>query len=168
MNTAIKIQLLEEADISEMVNAFDQIGWHKPAALFHAYLKEQNKNERYVWVAYLEMKFVGYVTLKVHSEYIPFAKNNIPEIKDLNVLPGYRKQGIGSMLLKKAEDKASDFSKRIGIAVGLTPDYGHAQRLYVKRGYIPDGRGMTYHHEAVKWGNDYKADDDLVLWFIKE
>ncbi len=26
---------------------------------------------------------------------------------------------------------------------GLTPDYGAAQRLYPKLGYIPDGRGAV-------------------------
>ena len=71
------------------------------------------------------------------------------------------------MLLKTAEDKASDYNKCIGIGVGLTPDYGDAQKLYAKSGYIPDGNGMTYQHQTVKWGVDYKVDDDLVLWFIK-
>ncbi len=104
----------------------------------------------------------------MHSEYIPFAKKNIPEIKDLNVLPACRNQGIGSALMKKAEDKTRAFNRQVGIGVGLTADYGHAQRLYVKSGYIPDGNGVTYHHESVKWGVDYKMDDELVLWFIKD
>lgn len=48
----IDIRPLEETDISAIVNAFDQIGWNKPATLFQEYLKEQKENERYVWVAY--------------------------------------------------------------------------------------------------------------------
>lgn len=159
----IEIRLLEDADISAIVNSFDLIGWNKPATLFQAYLKEQKANERYVWVAYKKNQFLGYNTLKIRSEYLPFAKSNIPEIKDLNVLPSCRNQGIGSVLMKKAEEKASAYSKQVGISVGLTADYGHAQRLYVKRGYIPDGSGVTYHYECVKWGVDYKADDDLGL-----
>jgi len=30
---------------------------------------------------------------------------------------------------------------KAGITVGLFDDYGPAQRLYAKRGYLPDGRG---------------------------
>lgn len=30
----------------------------------------------------------------------------------------------------------------VGVSVGLYYDYGNAQLLYVKRGYIPDGRGI--------------------------
>jgi GNAT superfamily N-acetyltransferase len=164
----IEIRPLDEIDISEIVKSFDQIGWDKPAALFQEYLKEQKANERYVWVAYQQNQFVGYITLKVDSEYLPFAKMNIPEIKDLNVLPNCRNQGVGSVLMKKAEEKAGVYSTQVGIGVGLTADYGNAQRLYVKSGYIPDGNGVTYHHESVKWGVDYKVDDDLVLWFIKD
>src|SRR5258708_33600782 len=134
----VKIRKLEDHDISLMVTAFSQIGWNKPASLFQEYLREQQANERFVWVAFNQDEFLGYVTLKVHSEYLPFAKKNIPEIKDLNVLPACRNQGIGSALMKKAEDKASTYNTQVGIGVGLTPDYGNAQRLYVKRGYIPD------------------------------
>ncbi len=164
----IEIRPLAEINISKIVAAFNQIGWNKPATLFEAYLKEQKANERYIWVAYQQDQFLGYITLKVHSEYLPFAKKRIPEIKDLNVLPNYRNQGVGSALMKKAEEKAAAYSMQVGIAVGLTADYGNAQRLYVKSGYIPDGNGMTYQHENVKWGVDYKADDDLVLWFLKD
>ncbi len=164
----IKIRQLEEADISVIVKAFEQIGWNKPETLFQAYLKEQKENERYIWVAYQQSQFLGYVTLKMHSEYLPFAKDKIPEIKDLNVLPACRNQGVGSALMKRAQKQASTHSTKVGIGVGLTADYGHAQRLYVKSGYMPDGNGITYLHEKVKWGVDYKADDDLVLWFTKD
>lgn len=164
----IEMRLLSETDIPTIVRSFEQIGWNKPATLFQTYLNEQKANERYVWLAYQQNQFVGYITLKIHSEYLPFAKKNIPEIKDLNVLPACRNQGIGSALMKKAEEKASTYSTRVGIGVGLTADYGNAQRLYVKSGYIPDGNGVTYQHQSVKWGVDYKADDDLVLWFTKD
>ena len=35
-------------------------------------------------------------------------------------------------------------SDHAGIGFGLYADYGAAQRLYIKRGYIPDGRGAHY------------------------
>ena len=59
----------------------------------------------------------------------------------------------------------------VGIGVGLYAGedggYGAAQRLYIKRGYIPDGQGVTYNYEPTMPGNSYPLDDDLVLWFLK-
>ena len=57
---------------------------------------------------------------------MPFAKKNILEIKDLNVLPTWRNQEIGSALMKKAEEKANAYGTKVGVGVGLSADYGHA------------------------------------------
>ncbi len=79
--------------------------------------------------------------------------------------------GIGSKLLDVAEKEALTKSQIVGIGVGLYAGtdggYGPAQKLYVKRGYIPDGKGVTYHYEPVTPGQSYPLDDDLVLWFTK-
>ncbi len=164
----LEIKPLEEKDISEMVAAFSQIGWHKPRSLFVEYLKEQTALERFVWIVKEQGLFVGYVTLKKYSLYEPFKALNIPEISDLNVLPYQRKKGAGTLLLETAELKAKAFSQTIGIGVGLSGDYGSAQRLYIKRQYVPDGKGLTYRYKNVIAGHPYPVDDDLVLWFTKE
>jgi hypothetical protein len=54
-----------------------------------------------------------------------------------------------------------------GIGVGLHPGYNEAQRMYVKRGYIPDGRGVTYRNRYVEEGMQVVLDDDLVLHLTK-
>ena len=76
---------------------------------------------------------------------------------DLNVLPHYRKMGVGSLLLDCAEKEAATKSQIIGIGVGLYAGedggYGAAQRLYYKPTVL---------------GNNYPLDDDLVLWFTKK
>ena len=54
-----------------------------------------------------------------------------------------------------------------GIGVGMTADYGAAQRLYIKRGYVPDGRGLVAGEHHVSWGETVRVDDDLVLYFTK-
>jgi hypothetical protein len=46
--------------------------------------------------------------------------------------------------------------------------YNAAQRLYLKRGYIPDGRGVTYRDRFVEEGEQVALDDDLVLHLTKE
>ena len=55
----------------------------------------------------------------------------------------------------------------IGLGVGMTADYGDAQRLYVRLGYIPDGQGLHYKCSSLKYGNQVVIDDDLVLFFTK-
>ena len=168
-NSATSIRLLTASDISTIITAFENSGWtSKPQELFEQYLDEQNNNNRICWVVFVEDQFAGYITLKWHSDYKNFAKDNIPEISDLNVLPNFRNKRIGSALIEKCEELAASKSASVGIGVGLYPDYGSAQRLYITRGYIPDGRGATYNYEYVIPGKDYPLDDDLVLWFTKK
>lgn len=47
-------------------------------------------------------------------------------------------------------------------------DNGQFLGLYVKRGYIPDGKGVAYNYIPVMPGEKYPVDDDLVLWFTKK
>jgi len=168
----VLIRPLIRENIVAISGTFNEIGWNKPLSLFEGYLKEQEAGERLVWVAHFKGEFAGYVTLKWQSQYPSFKAQNIPEIMDLNVLPAHRKMGVGSLLLDAAEKEALTKSQIIGIGVGLYAGedggYGAAQRLYVKRGYIPDGKGVTYNYEPTIPGNSYPLDDDLVLWFTKK
>ena len=172
MKNHIQIRPLIRKDIAVISEAFNQIGWNKPASLFEGYLKEVEQGARLVWMAHLHDQFAGYVTLNWQSQYESFAAARIPEIMDLNVLPPFRKVGVGSMLLDIAEKEAATKSEVVGIGVGLYAGadggYGSAQRLYVKRGYIPDGKGITYNYQPAIPGNSYPLDDDLVLWFTKK
>ncbi len=65
------------------------------------------------------------------------------------------------------EDIALGYTFEIGIGVGLYKDYGSAQRLYCKKGYIPDGHGVQYQYQPVAPGSMIRADDDLLLFFTK-
>lgn len=164
-NGEIRVQDLVSDHIPVIVEAFARLGWNKPASVFEHYLAEQNKGIRKVWLAFKGDEFAGYVTLKWNSDYPPFKSESIPEINDLNVLPQFRARGIGANLLELAETEAQTRSKLIGIGVGLYADYGRAQIMYVKRGYVPDGRGVTYRNQAVSPGASVVIDDDLILWF---
>jgi GNAT superfamily N-acetyltransferase len=84
------------------------------------------------------------------------------------VLANYRRRGIASRLLDRAETEAARYSGVVGIAVGLHPGYNAAQRLYAKRGYIPDGRGITYRGCFLEEGASVVLDDDLVMHFTKQ
>ncbi len=164
----MNIRILEKTDIAVIVSSFEKSGWQiKPASIFEQYLDDQNNDTSFCFVAFIGDEFTGYVILKWHSDYKNFAKDNIPEISDLNVLPNFRNKGIGSTLIEKCEEYAASKSDIVGIGVGLYPDYGSAQRIYIKHGYIPDGYGVTYNYEYVIPGKEYPVDDDLVLWFTK-
>lgn len=166
------VRAMDSTDIATVVDAFQKVNWLKTTSLFETYLAEQKKGKRLIWLAFYHEQFAGYITLKWESLYKPFMHNHIPEIMDLNVLPQFRKCGIGSHLLHVAEQEAGNKSDIVGIGVGLYAGkdggYGAAQRLYVKQGYIPDGRGITYDYESIEPGNSYPIDDELVLWFTKK
>lgn len=159
---------LEKNDFDEIVSAFNKIGWNKPKDIYEAYFKEQSDGIRSIILAKVNEKFCGYVTIKWKSDYDSFAQQNIPEISDLNVLPDYRNHGIGTALINACEMMAKERGYTdIGLGVGMTADYGNAQRLYVRLGYIPDKKGLHYKFNSLKYGNQVTVDDDLVLFFTK-
>jgi GNAT superfamily N-acetyltransferase len=161
------IRLLESKDIREIAEAFHQLGWNKPASQYERYLGEQSLGLRHVLVAFVNGEFAGYLTVCWHSLYEPFRKENIPEIVDFNVLPKFRRQGIGTQLIDIAEDTIAKVNPIAGIGVGLDPDYGAAQRLYVLRGYVPDGRGLHYRDHYVEYSEQINIDDELALYLTK-
>ena len=156
-----RVRLLTADDILAITAAFAALGWDKPHAQYEGYLAEQRHGEREVLVAWQGGMFVGYVTVVWHSAYAPFRATGIPEIADFNVLPRFRRQGIGSLLLDEAERRSAERSQVAGIGVGMTADYGAAQRLYVKRGYLPDGRGIVARGRHVTWG---KRSSSTMSW----
>lgn len=164
----VLIRLLEERDIQEITDAFQEIGWEKPASQYEIYLKEQAQKLRDVYVAFIEEHFAGYLTICWTSTYGPFREESIPEIVDFNVLPKNRRQGIGARLMDKAESEIAKVNPVAGIGVGMDSDYGAAQRLYVKRGYIPDGRGLHYRGHYPVYGEKITVDDSLAIYLTKK
>lgn len=164
----VQIRLLEESDPAIIAAAFTNMGWNKPETQYRDYLREQVAGTRTCFVGVIGSQFAGYVTVNWRPTYPGLAGLNIPEIQDLNVLKKYRRKGIASRLLDRAETEAARRSGVVGIAVGLHPGYNAAQRLYAKRGYIPDGRGITYRNCFVEEGASVVLDDDLVMHFTKQ
>lgn len=70
--------------------------------------------------------------------------------------------------MDEAEKRIFEKSRFAGLGVGLYTDYGPAQQMYVRRGYVPDGRGLMYHNCPVTPGRDVFVDDELTLFFTKE
>ena len=144
----ILIRQLQERDIDSLVKSFYPL--KKPRDQFELFWKEHQAGSRVTFVACVGEKVVGYTNLVWGSDYKAFQELGIPEINNMHILDEFQKQGIGTALIKEAERLAFVQGKQeIGIGFGLTPDYGTAQRLYPKLGYIPDGRGA----QSTLWGD---------------
>lgn len=166
--TTITIRPLRISDASIISTAFKYIGWRKPVSQYLRYFHEQEAGRRVVLVAWVGNMFVGYCTVLWKSNYPFFRRMKIPEVADLNVLPKFRRRKIGTKLMDKAEVVIQARSPFAGTGVGLAPGYNAAQRMYVKRGYIPDGLGVEYRGKRVRDGQRVVADDNLVFHLTKK
>jgi GNAT superfamily N-acetyltransferase len=159
--TAIRDML--ESDSPIIAEAFAAQGWDKPVSLYVGYWQAHVAGRRDVLVAERGGEFAGYITVVWESDYPPFREKRIPEIADFNVLIRHRRMGVGTALMDAAEQRIALRSPVIGLGVGLYPDYGAAQVLYVRRGYVPDGRGLFTGGRHPQPGEQVRLDDDLVL-----
>lgn len=157
-----------QSDIEKLVEGFAEQNWYKPKELFEGYYLRHENNDQNVIVAEINNQVAGYVTLLPNASTGPFAAGNVPEIIDLNVLIKFQNNGIGKKLMAVVENLAKEYSDKVSLAVGLHNGYGAAQKMYVKRGYIPDGSGVWYKGKQLEQYAQCANDDDLVLYFLKQ
>ena len=167
MNADIKIEPLETKHLANLVAAFSNYGGDKSEDKFKQIIQSQEIGISSAWIIHFKESIAGYVIVHWDSCLPEFRECQIPEISDLNVLPEFRGKGIASALLNEIEIIISKRSKFAGIGVGLTNEYAAAQRLYVRRGYVPLGNGLTYKYNPVSHGQTVLIDDDLVFWLTK-
>jgi GNAT superfamily N-acetyltransferase len=162
------IRDLTEADVP-LIAATDGGGaWHGGEARWRGYWAEHDAGLRVALVACQADEIVGYGSLCWRSQYPPFAQAGTPDISDMVVAQRWRGRGIAARMIGALESRARAAGHSgIGIGFGLYADYGAAQRLYVRLGYVPDGRGVTYDNAPVAPGATVRLDDDLVLWLSK-
>jgi GNAT superfamily N-acetyltransferase len=165
---SINIKTLEIKDVPLLGDAFLHTVWKTKATYFEYLLSGQNKGELIFLIARFNNEIAGFLYIKWRSEYKPFADAGIPEIKDLRVHPEHRRHHVAAVLMDEAEKKIFERSPIAGLGVGLYADYGPAQQMYARRGYVPDGRGLIGNNEPVKPGNHVLVDDDLVIYLTKK
>jgi GNAT superfamily N-acetyltransferase len=154
-------------DATRMQAAFKQMGWSKPDGYFEACCQAQEAGALVLLVAEKAGAYVGHLKVVWQPDYPFFKTQGIPEIQDLNVLPTYRRQGVATKLVEAAEALIRQRSRVVGIGVGLYASYGPAQRMYILRGYIPDGHGATYRGTTLSGGETVMVDDDLVIYLTR-
>lgn len=164
----IKIRKMLESDITEFHDEFEKQGWHKPAEQYQMYYEEQEHGTRKMFVAEADGNAGGYAALLSHDISGPFKDKNIPVIVDLNVLEKYQRNGMGTAIMDAVENYVKEYSSTICLGVGLHYGYGAAQRMYVKRGYIPDGSGVWFCGERLEQYAPCVNDDELILYLSKK
>lgn len=168
IDSNINIRNMTFSDIDTIYNNFKEQNWNKPKKQFESYYENQKSGEVAVIVATVQNDIAGYLTINPQAKVGPFANKNIPEISDLNVFMKYQKKGIANKLLDFAENLVAKNYGTICLGVGLHSGYGQAQRIYIKRGYIPDGTGVWYSDKKAESYKPYPIDDDLVLYMYKK
>jgi GNAT superfamily N-acetyltransferase len=141
-----QISQLAESFIPWLKTGYEKMGWGKDEGYFENCYAQHQAGELVVLVSHEDTAYFGHLKLVWKPEYVYFRDNNVPEIQDLNVIPEMRQQGIATELITRAENLALASCKAVGIRVGLLYWYGPAQRLYAKRGYIPDGQGIYFNN----------------------
>ena len=135
---------------------------------WNRYLTQQSQGLRDVLLADTGEAIVAYGSLAWVSQNPSFRIAGIPEIQDLVVAEAYRNVGLGTRMIRSLEERASVAGHRlIGLGVGLYRDYGAAQRLYSRLGYVLDGSGVSYKNVGVEPGSQVTVDDDLVIWMLR-
>ena len=167
MKTICSIREMQESDIKDLSQGFINQGWPGREEILARYFLEQECGEREVLVAEVESALAGYITILPIAKQGPFAGMS-PELSDFNVFEPFQNQGIGNLLLEEAEKQVKLISDKVTLGVGLHSGYGPAQRLYIKRGYIPDGTGVWYRNQPLEMNATIQNNDDLVLYLSKE
>ena len=167
MKTTCSIRKMQESDIKDLYRGFISQGWPGREEILARYFLEQECGEREVLVAEVGGALAGYITILPCAKQGPFAEI-YPELSDFNVFEPFQNQGIGNLLMEEAEKRVKLISDKVTLGVGLQSGYGPAQRLYIKRGYIPDGSGVWYQNHRPAMDAICEDIGDLVLYLSKD
>ena len=163
----ILIRDLEQADAQIITDEEIAQGWNADISKYEMRLKHQAEGKSIALVAEIFGHVAGYINVYPNSEWGVFKNMGYPEIVDFGVLEKYRRKGIGNALMDVAEQIAFTYAEVVYLGVGLHSGYGSAQRMYIKRGYIPDGSGVWYKDEVCEPYAGCFNDDELVLYLSK-
>jgi len=168
MEAKVSIRRLTDSDAAYFTQKEIAQGWHADVQKYLDRLEDQRTGKAVCLVADWEGVPAGYINVYPNAEQGPFGGKGWPEIVDFGVLEKFRNRGIGTALMDAAEAVATTFADTVYLGVGLHSGYGAAQRMYVKRGYVPDGSGVWYRDRVCDQYAPCCNDDDLVLYMSKK
>ncbi len=163
------IRNMEEADARIFCEGFLAQGWHPDISVYQMRLRDQAEGKCVALTAVYQGDPAGSVYVYMAPHDGPFKGKNWPEIHDFNVLKKYQRKGIGNRLMEVAEKIAAQYADTVCLGVGLCDSYGSAQRMYIKRGYVPDGSGIWYQgKQCVQYETVCTVNDELILYLSKK
>ena len=165
---SVVIRDFAETDAEVFTREEQAQGWNQTIDKYLTRLEHQKQGRCISLAAECQGNPAGYINVYPNASYGPFGNHGLPEIVDFAVLEKYRRRGIGSLLMDQAESIASQYADRVYLGVGLHAGYGSAQRMYAKRGYIPDGSGVWYGNRVCEPYAAYPNDDELILYLSKQ
>ncbi len=164
----LMIRNMEEADAQVLTDEEISQGWNTDISKYLSRLRDQSEGKCVSLTAVYKGLPAGYVNIYITGLGGAFSGKGLPEIVDFGVLEKFQRKGIGSKLMDVAEQIAAEYADSVWLGVGLHSGYGSAQRMYVKRGYIPDGTGVWYRNKPCEqYETEIANDDDLVLFLSK-
>jgi GNAT superfamily N-acetyltransferase len=165
----LAIRNMEEVDAQIFFDEYTAQGWHPDIEYYRMRMREQDEGKCFALTAEYLGQPAGTVYLYMTVNEGPFKDKGWPMIVDFSVLKKYQRKGIGGRMMEVAEQIAAQYADTVCLGVGVCDSYGSAQRMYVKRGYIPDGSGVWYQDkQCVQYETVCTIDDDLVLYFYKK
>ncbi|MBI4464368.1 MAG: ribosomal protein S18-alanine N-acetyltransferase [Acidobacteria bacterium] len=130
------VRQMEARDVATVLAiiaaAPEAAGWGREA--FEKFLTEPARGS--CWVAEEQEQLAGFVCFRVLG--------NEAELLNLAVLPGARRQGVGSRLLEAALDKAAE-AGATKMFLEVRDTNGEALRLYERWGFRRCGRRVGYY-----------------------
>ena len=163
------IRDMEEADAQTFCDEYLAQGWHPEIEYYMMRIREAAEGKGVALTAVYQGHPAGSLYLYFNAADGPYKNKGWPEIIDFGVLMKYQRKGVGNRLMDAAEQIAARHADTVCMGVGLSREYGTAQRMYVKRGYIPDGSGVWYQgKQCVQYETVCTVDDDLVLFLSKK
>ena len=162
----MNIELCKETDIELLEQEIPSPGQSK----FHiGRMRMQKEGTASYLIAWNGEKPVGHLLIKWDGfgPVMPESLKNIPELNSFEVAENTRGKGIGTSLIKAAEDLAIQKGvKTIGLLVN--PDNLRAKLLYERLGYHDSGTGIyTDKWEAYDDDGNQFIDSEACLAMIK-
>jgi ribosomal protein S18 acetylase RimI-like enzyme len=164
----LTFRVVQPEEIAQVKQEVKEAFFSGDEATINANFEDHEDGSSTTILGYEAGRLVGIVTIRWHSHYPLFRERQIPLIQNIEIRYEDRGRGLGNQMLERTEQEIARRSSRAGLVVGISEDYGPAQRLYTKRGFVPDGRGVCRQFTPLKIGDVVTVDHDLLLWLVKD
>ena len=136
MENDIRIRMVEENDLPVLIEWFSHNYCDSLEGAEAYFAGHHGNGHRVTFLARHGDDIAGFITISFNHD------RNVPSILTLEVFEPNRRRGLATRLMDLAENHiAQNTGDEVVLWVPLNKEFGPAQRLYAKRGYIPDGSG---------------------------